>query len=282
MEKSGVYLSRAYEGAQSPVILSDAEGEVNVYSLPFIKPSIVRAVHGEDVSDYTEAVALAIREMKIDPAARNILVAHQFIVGSERSASEEISVGGTDGVDVAVLSAFDYVALGHLHAPQRIGAPHIRYAGSPLKYSFSEEHHQKSVTAVTLGKKGECDIRLIPLIPLREMRTLRGAYGALMDRASYEGTSLVTDYLRIILTDKEDVPDAAARLRTVYRGLLQLEYDNKRTRELLHPDAPSAVDERSPLALFEELYEIQNNRPVTEAQRKIVSDLIDEIWSEDE
>ena len=282
MEKNGVYIAPAYEGAVTPIFLRDEYGEVRVYALPFVRPAGVNAVHGAEASDYTEAVALAIREMKVDEGVRNVLLTHQFIVGAERSESEEISVGGTDGVSASVLAPFDYVALGHLHAPQSVGASHIRYAGSPLKYSFSEEHHQKSVSIVELGAKGSCAIRTAPLTPLREMRTLRGSYEELMRLDYYRDTAYTRDYTRIILTDEEDVPDGAARLRTVYKGLLLLHYDNARTARLAHPDAPTDVEEKTPTELFEELYQIQNNRPMSETQRAIVNRLVKEIWSENE
>jgi exonuclease SbcD len=207
-----------------------------------------------------------------------VLVTHQFVTGAKTCGSEEISVGGTDNIEVSVFDGFDYVALGHIHSPQRITKDTVRYAGSPLKYSFSEVRDQKSVTVVTLGEKGELDIRTVPLPPLRDMQCLRGTYASLMERSFYEKTPYREDYLRITLTDEEDVPEAAARLRTVYRNLMKLDYDNSRTRAGQFIADTAEIERKSPMELYSELFEMQNGRSMSETQREYMENLMEDIW----
>ena len=217
MDSCGIHISPVYDGALAPVTLHDEFGPVHVWLLPFVKPAHVRRWFPDaDVESYTDAVAEAVAHMDIDTAARNVLVTHQFVTGGTRSGSEELSVGGTDNVDSRVFAPFDYVALGHLHGAQHIGRETIRYAGSPLKYSFSEARQHKSVTVVTLGEKGDVQVRTAALTPLRELREIRGSYDELTARSFYEHTTYRSDYLHLILTDEQDVFDAMSRLRTIY------------------------------------------------------------------
>ena len=224
-----------------------------------------------------DAVAEAVAHMAIDTAARNVLVTHQFVTGGARSGSEELSVGGTDNVDSSVFAPFDYVALGHLHGAQQIGRPTIRYAGSPLKYSFSEASQRKSVTVVTLGEKGAVDVRTVPLTPLRDLREIRGSYDELTARSFYEHTTYRSDYLHLILTDEQDVFDAMSRLRTIYPYLMTLDYDNARTRAAGGMSVPAETERRTPLELFETLYQRQNHQPMSEVQREYIAQLMEQI-----
>jgi exonuclease SbcD len=205
-----------------------------------------------------------------------VLLTHQFVTGASTCESEEISVGGSDNVDASVFADFDYVALGHIHGPQNIGSNRIRYCGTPLKYSFSEETHHKSVTVVKLGKKGELELQLRPLLPRHDLRSIRGTFAALTDKSFYEGTA-TDDYLHIILTDEEDVPEAVGKLRVIYRNMMKMSYDNTRTRTNQIIDGAAEVQRKSPLELFEELYAIQNNQPMSQEQRSFAQELIESI-----
>lgn len=276
MDQSGVHLAGVYDGKCEPISLSDEEGEVRIYMLPFFKPQAARRFHGEGIESYTDAMRLAIEAMNVDTSVRNILIAHQLVTGSSRCESEEISVGGTEDVDISVFDDFDYVALGHLHRPQRCTADRIRYCGSPLKYSFSEAGDVKSVTVVEMPRKGSLTVRTIPIPPLRDMVELRGKYEELMQKSFYEDTTYREDYVRITLTDEDDIPDAIGRLRVIYRNLMRLDYDNKRTRSAGTVDIP--VEKRSPLELFSDFYEAQNDRPMTEEQIALVTGFIEDIW----
>lgn len=283
MERSGVHLAPVYDGRVEPVVLTDEYGPVKLYLLPFVKPSHVRRCFPErEIATYTDAVAVAIEAMGVDTTVRNVLVTHQFVTGAARCDSEELSVGGTDNVDAAVFDPFDYVALGHIHGPQQVGRETVRYCGTPLKYSFSEAGHKKSVTVVELGAKGSVTIRTIPLKPLRDMVELRGTYEELTLRAFYEGTTYPRDYIHITLTDEDDIPDAVGKLRIIYPNLMKLDYDNKRTRAGIHLDGAEDVQQKSPLELLEEFYRSQNGQPMSEEQRVFARDMMERIWEEDE
>lgn len=278
MDSCGIHISPVYDGALAPVTLHDAFGPVHVWLLPFVKPAHVRRWFPDaDIESYTDAVAEAVAHMDIDTAARNVLVTHQFVTGGTRSGSEELSVGGTDNVDSGVFAPFDYVALGHLHGAQHIGRETIRYAGSPLKYSFSEARQHKSVTVVTLGEKGDVQVRTAALTPLRELREIRGSYDELTARSFYEHTTYRSDYLHLILTDEQDVFDAMSRLRTIYPYLMTLDYDNARTRAAGGMSVPAETERRTPLELFEALYTRQNHRPMSEVQREYIAQLMEQI-----
>lgn len=278
MDSCGIHISPVYDGALAPVTLHDAFGPVHVWLLPFVKPAHMRRWFPDaDIESYTDAVAEAVAHMDIDTAARNVLVTHQFVTGGARSGSEELSVGGTDNVDSGVFAPFDYVALGHLHGAQHIGRETIRYAGSPLKYSFSEARQHKSVTIVTLGEKGDVQVRTAALTPLRELREIRGSYDELTARSFYEHTTYRSDYLHLILTDEQDVFDAMSRLRTIYPYLMTLDYDNARTRAAGGMSVPAETERRTPLELFEALYQRQNHRPMSEVQRAYIAQLMEQI-----
>ena len=282
MEGAGVHLSPVYDGNVKPITLTDEHGPVDFWLLPFLKPAHLRRFYPEETIDsYTDAVGAAIAHMNIDPSRRNVLLCHQFVTGAATCESEELIVGGTDNVDAAVFDGFDYVALGHIHGPQRIGRDTLRYCGTPLKYSFSEAHQHKSITFVDLGEKGCVDISTAPLTPLHDLREVRGSYLELTDRRTYEGTA-TDDYLHITLTDEQDVPDALAKLRLIYPNLMRLDYDNRRTRENQQITAPERVENITPLQHLAAFYELQNNQPLTVEQAAFCQQLIEDIWKEGE
>ena len=279
MAGSGVHVAPVYGGAVEPVTLEDAFGPVRFYLLPFLKPAHVRRFYPEAaIESYTDALHLAVVQMALDPAVRNVLLTHQFVTGAERAESEELNVGGADNVDAAVFAGFDYVALGHLHRPQRAGAETIRYAGSPLSYSFSEAEQEKSAALVTLGPKGTVDVRLLPLRPLHGMKRLRGSYQALTRRDFYDGAPWRGDYLHITLTDETDVPDAIGKLRVIYPNLMHLEYDNSRTRAAGQLESLAQQEQRTPLELFAAFYRQQNGQDMSREQQDFVQTLITSIW----
>lgn len=333
MDASGIHLSPVYDGEILPITMEDEYGPVDIYLLPFVKPAHVRRFHEDrEIVTYTDAVSVAIEDMHINPARRNVLVTHQFVTGASRCESEEISVGGSDNVDAEALAAFDYVALGHIHSPQNCGTKRVRYCGTPLKYSFSEAKDHKSVTIVELAGKGQlaaraaepapkgqltvcaaepvpkgrpvvftaeptekaylavcaaepaekCQlvVRTVDLVPKRDMVELRGTYEELTLRSFYENTSWQEDYVHITLTDEEDVPDAIGKLRTIYHNLMKLDYDNKRTRAGVQVTGAADVENRTPLELFADFYELQNNQPMSEEQIAFMKTLIEKTWEE--
>lgn len=278
MEMSGIHISPVYDGNITPLVFEDEYGKVNIYMLPFVKPvHVKKAYPDEEIESYTDALDVAVRNMNVNETERNIIVTHQFVTGAERSESEEISVGGTDNVDVRVFDAFDYVALGHIHGPQRISRDTVRYCGTPLKYSFSEVNHEKSVTVLELKEKGNVVISTKALEPLHDMREIRGSYNDITDRNNYVGTN-VEDYMHITLTDEDDIPSAMEKLRSIYPNLMKLDYDNTRTRNNVTVGAAQNVESKSPLELFREFYELQNGSELSEQQLEYVQELMEEIW----
>lgn len=274
MRGKNVYISPVYDGMVEPVRLEDEFGEVDFYLLPFLKPAIVRhAFEGAEIASYQDALRMAVEHMEVDQSRRNVLVAHQFVTGASRCDSEEISVGGVDNVEVSVFDAFDYVALGHIHSPQHVGRETVRYCGTPLKYSFSEADQEKSVTVVELREKGEILIRTIPLVPLRNMRKIRGTYLEVTALSFYQGTD-TEDYIQVTLTDEEDILDGMQKLRVIYPNLMRLEYDNRRTREDRQVEISAEAAQKSELELFEEFYELQNNQPMSAQQQAFAAKLI--------
>ena len=306
MEQSGVHVSHVYDGKFVPVTLGDSEGEVDVWMLPFVRPVNVRACLASDderdaVKDYTSAVKAAIAQMHFTPGRRNVLLAHQFVTGAERSDSEE-NVGGLDNIDATVFEKFDYVALGHIHKPQNVlkgddGTVRARYSGTPLKYSLSEAVHKKSLTVVELGAAGNAgdlfagngmraslQIREIPLVPLHDVREVRGTFAEIVSpefrNAQIAAGNKLDDFVYVKLTDENDVPDAAQKLRGIYPNLMMLAYDNERTRNLADVGVAESVDDKKPMELFGEFFEGRNGRAMNEEESGFVQDLIKGIWEE--
>lgn len=282
MQSSKIYLSPVYDGTIRPVILPDGESEVAFYLLPFIKPSVVLhyADEGTDIKTYDDAMRYVVSKMDIDQSRRNILIAHQYVTGAERSESEDMVIGGLDNVDASVFAPFDYVALGHLHRPQYCGRETIRYSGSPLKYSFSEVFDKKSVTIIEINAGQAPVVTEHALTPLHEWYALRGTYDELTAREYYDGKGYQEAYVSITLTDEDDIPDGMRKLRTIYHRLMELSYDNKRTRAgMTNIGKPMNVNELNPIELFGELFEKQNAQPLTDRQRQYVNSLIDQVFN---
>lgn len=284
MRGRGVYVSPVYRGEALEVALRDEYGDISVHLLPFLKPATLRhALEGRQEEEenrlpesYQEALEIAVKRMEIDVKKRNILVAHQFVTGAGRCDSEEVSVGGLDNVDASVFDDFDYVALGHIHSPQSVGRETVRYCGTPLKYSFSEAEQEKSVTVLEMGEKGDVVLSTVPLVPLRDMRKIRGSYGEVMSRSFYQDTN-TEDYVQITLTDEEDIPDGLQKLRTVYPNLMQVAYDNSRTRQDRTVEAAEQAERKSELELFGEFFELQNNQPMSAEQAAYMEKLIADL-----
>lgn len=259
-KEAGLHLSPVYDGNCEKAVFTDEYGTVNVYLLPFVKPVNVRAVcEGFGGDTYTGAVECAVGRMDIDAGVRNVLVTHQFVLSG--NAGDTDDVGGTGAVAAAVFDGFDYTALGHLHTAHPVGGGNVYYSGSPLKYSFAEAKDEKSVYLVELREKGDVSVERVMLHPLRDLREVRGTYEEVVHMGLHDPAK--EDYIRVILTDEEDVVDAVAKLRCVYPNLMRLAYDNLRTRA--YREANVQVTEKTedgtitPESVFAELFELQNN-----------------------
>lgn len=281
MAMGKIYISPVYNGKISKYTLKDDFGSANFYLLPFVKPSHVkRFFPDEKIESYTDAIKVVIDNLKLDTSEINILIAHQFVTGASRTESEEISVGGLDNVEASVFEDFDYVALGHIHRPQKIGTERICYCGTPLKYSFSEVNDTKSVSIIEINSKEDFNLRMIPLIPKRDMRKIRGTYEELTTKNSYENTN-TDDYIHVTLTDEFNVADAIQKLRVIYKNIMKLEYDNMRTRESRKINLDDMVIEnKNPLEIFSEFYKLQNNKEMNDEQKEIIKKIMEEVWEE--
>lgn len=302
MSEKKVFFSPVYDGQIRRVTLEDEFGPLHVWLMPFLKPTTVRQAlrketereengesslengnempvtdpKQEEIQGYQSALDAVIRRMDVNREERNVLVAHQFVTGAARCESEELNVGGLDQISAETFDAFDYVALGHIHSPQKVGRETIRYCGTPLKYSFSEAGQTKSITVAELMEKGSVTIRTIPLIPLRDMRRLKGSYMELMDQKNQKNTNL-EDYVEITLTDEEDIPDGMQKLRIVYPNLMQLHYDNLRTRINQEITMTEEVEQKTEEELFEEFYQLQNNQEMSTEQKEFVEQLLEKL-----
>lgn len=277
MDTSGIHMSPVYDGEIEPFTLTDEHGTVFFYLLPFIRPASVRRFFPDLVIDsYTDAVNAAIEAMNVDISQRNVIITHQFVTGASSCDSEEHIVGGTENIDASIFDGFDYVALGHIHSSQNIGSERVRYCGTPLKYSLSEKNQTKTVTVAELGEKGDLNIRKVPLEPLRDVREVRGSFEEIVSNDKSE------DYIYVVLTDEEEEPDAMNKLRSrVYKNIMNVRYDNKRTRSTYDFSDRTASEDKTPLELFEELYSLQNNDEMSDEKKEYLSRLIEDIWREE-
>ena len=278
MNHSGVYMSPVYDGNIEPISIGDEHGIVDFFLLPFIKPAHVKRYFPEaEIESYTDAIKKAVGEMHVNPDNRNVIITHQFVTGASLCESEERSVGGSDNIDGSVFDPFDYVALGHLHGPQKMGRETLRYCGTPLKYSFSEVNHEKSISIVEIIEKDNVTIRKIPLIPKRDLIEIRGKYSGLVEKSFYNDLNR-DNYYHITLLDEEDILDAIAKLRVIYPNIMKLDYDNIRTQQQTEIFGSENVENKSPIELFGELYARQNNKPLEGEQYKFTEELIRKVW----
>lgn len=300
MDKSGIHIAGEYSGKTETHILDDGDIRVKIHMLPYISKVSVRAAfpdEAEEINDTTDACRVAVGHMETDSDACNVLIAHQFVTGAEISGSEEaagiynsdieksdIVIGGVNNIDVSVFEKFDYVALGHIHRPQSVGRDTVRYCGTPLKYSFSEVNHKKSVSVVEIERDTDdldykISVRTEELKPLRDMREIRGDFESLINKQNYEGTNR-EDYIHAILTNENDVLNVIERLRTVYPNIMKISYDNERTRKSSVISDIFQIEKKSPLEIFKDFYKMQNGTEMSDEQVKLVTEIIDEIFRE--
>lgn len=278
MERRGIYIAPVFSGHITSVSIRDSYGEVEIYLVPFLKPATVRRYFPEQtIETYADALRAVLGTLSPDLGKRNVCVAHQFVTGAVSCESEELAIGGVEQIPAELFDGFDYVALGHLHGPQSVKRETIRYCGTPLKYSFSEAGHEKSLTLVELEEKGRIQIQTIPLIPKRDLQEIRGTYLEVTARSFYEDKKR-ENYYHITLTDEADIPDAVAKLRVIYPNLMKLTYDNQRTRASQQLEPAKAVEEKTPMELLTDFYELQNNQPMTREQKNLAARLMESIW----
>ena len=282
MEAANIYVSSAYKGDVKKVTFTDEYGPVNFYLLPFFRQGTVKKVYpDEKIENYTDAMRVIVEHMNVDTNERNVLIAHQFITGSEK-VGDEISVGTLDNIDASAFEPFDYVALGHIHRPQNVGGDErICYCGTPLKYSLSEVNQEKSVKIVEFKEKkdGKANIihSRIPLKPLHELREVRGNFDEIINGKIGNDIDK-EDFVVIRLTDEEDIPNGYQRLNDRFSNIVGFEYDNKRTNNTNTLDSLQKPDNLTPLERVEEFYRFRNNQDMTSEQLEYMDEIIKDIW----
>lgn len=281
MRSSNIFLSPVYNGDIKPITLYDGCTYVDIYMIPFVKPSTVQYYADEKVNikSYNDAMQYIVKSLDIDTTHRNVAIVHQYITNAQRSESEDVVIGGLDNIDTTHFQPFDYVALGHLHNPQSCGEEWIRYSGSPLTYSFSEVGYSKSVTIVNIDGIQIPQINTIALHPLHPWYDLRGTYDQLTSRDYYHGTDLQEAFVRITLTDEDDIPDSMYKLRTIYHHLLELRYDNLRTRTGYVEIESEDCQNLAPIEIFNQLFEKQNGQVLSDEQRVYMESIIDRTFN---
>ena len=258
-ETNNIFISTKFDGNLDKQTLKVGKDEVDIYLLPFVKASQVRHFLPEaKIETYEDAVRSILDKTDIDKSRNNVIVAHQFVMGKSEdpvlSGSESLgtqSVGTVEKVGYDCFDLFDYVALGHIHAPQQVGRKEVRYSGSPLKYSLSEVNNEKSVPLITISGKGKVDIELMPIKPLRNMRHLKGKIKDLLDKANITAPE---DFIYATLTDEEIVNDAMSIFQQVYQNTVKIDYDNSHTREIEQIDISKIAENKSFDELISDFY----------------------------
>ena len=279
LQASGLHIIGSIDAEPKPVVLQDQFGEVAFYGIPYLEPNQARQVFGADVSSHDDALQAIVNAITDSEASltkgttrRTVVLSHCFIDGGEESESERpLSVGGADRVSQRHFLPFNYTALGHLHAPQYKGAEHIRYSGSILKYSFSEERQKKSVTLVEMNAKGDCEIEKIPLKPLREMRSIEGKLEDILEQGKTDPQA--EDYLLIRLQDKAAILDVMGKLRQVYPNVLHLERPGLMTEASSHTASRERLN-KGEMNLFEDFYQQVCDEPLSAEQKTLMEKVI--------
>ena len=277
MEKENFFFSGVYNGTLKKVTLNDEYGEINIFLCPFVRPSDVRPFfQNEKIESYDDAVKTIINHTEINTKKRNVIIAHQFVTGAKLCDSEETYVGTLDNISSSIFEKFDYVALGHIHGPQDIVKNKIRYCGTPLKYSFSEVNHHKSVTVVNLSEKGNVSTEFIPLEPLHNMVEIKGKYDEITSLDFYSKKNR-EDYYHFTLTDDNEIPFVLEYLRSIYPNIMTVDYDNIRTKAISEIKTDEEIESKTPIEIIEQFFKIQSGKEMNENQKKYILNLLDEI-----
>ena len=281
---NGIYIEGIFNGNLRCKTINDKDGKLNIYMLPFIKPVEIKRFYPDEIIDtYEDAIKCILKHSSINKSERNIIMVHQFVTSLGeaviRSDSESISLGGIDNIDVTLFKDFDYVAMGHIHGPQKVGRETVRYSGSPLKYSFSEVNQKKSVCIIEFNSKENINISKIPLIPIRDMRVIKGPFDKLISK-EIVNLENKNDYLDVVLTDDDYIINAIGKLRKFYPNILKLEYENKISSNEVLDNIDIDKSNMSPIDLFSEFYKMQNGIELSTKKKKIIEEVIKEVNDE--
>lgn len=265
LRAGGIHITGECRGAVETTVLEKEGERVAIHTLSHTRPAQLRPFLGKEIDTSEQALAAMIEKIDFSVAEHHVLLAHVFATGAATSESEQVTVGTVDAVPCSLFERFDYVALGHLHRPQTLGGK-VRYAGSPLSYSFSEINERKSVSVIEIGEG--VSVRELALHPLHEMREVRGTLSTLLSMPYSE------DYIRAIVTDEDVPPDARITLQAVFPNLMRFAVQNSRTVHEVDVDPAESVSLRDPLALFAEFYEQQNGAAPDEVRCALMRELL--------
>lgn len=279
MKSSDIYISRPFDGLIEKVSLEDEFGEINFYLLPYIKPIYVRSLYPDiKIDDFQKAMDLVIESIDLEGDKRNVILSHQFIVGSIKSDSEELYLGGSEAISINTYKGFDYVALGHIHKKQAFRDGQVRYPGSLLKYSKSEANYKKSITIVEMKKKGQVEIIEREIEYLRDMRIIEGQFDQILEASKNDNKR--DDYIHVNLFDEDQVFDAQSRLRDIYPNLMSLMYLNMQKILDVESIDIDLEKKKDPFELFNEFYEYRKNKKLDDEKKALVKEIINDVWGE--
>ena len=280
-KRSNLYIASQFNQEIEKITIKEDGYNINFYMLPFVKPAYINHVLKIQTETYEECFKHLMEQVKINEDETNILLAHQFVtVGKnspELSDSETSSLGGIDNIDYRLFDAFDYVALGHIHKPQAMGREMVRYAGSILKYSFSEIRKDKQATILTISKNKQISLSHHLLKPLRDMREMECSLESLLKRKCEIGNE--EDYMHVILTDEEQILDAIGKVRTVYPNVIQIRFKNR--RHMMQYETiqmkENQIADQNPMELFEQFYKMQNHIDLDEKRAQMAISIFEEV-----
>ena len=270
-----IFISAVFDGTLHRQSFAEEDTKINIYMLPFVKASQVRHYFpDEKIESYDDAVQTIIRNTDINKSNKNILVAHQFVSGKGEdpalAGSESVgtrSVGLVEKIGYDCFNDFDYVALGHIHSPQKVGREEIRYAGSPLKYSLSEANNEKSVSLITVSAEERVKIELVPLKPMRNVRHIKGTLKELLDKKNVKAPE---DFIYATLTDEDIINDAMGIFQQVYPNTVRIDYDNSHTREIEQVDISKIAENKSFPELIGDFYRLMYGCEITEEEMDVM------------
>ena len=270
-----IFISAVFDGTLHRQSFAEEDTKINIYMLPFVKASQVRHYFpDEKIESYDDAVQTIIRNTDINKSNKNILVAHQFVSGKGEdpalAGSESVgtqSVGLVEKIGYDCFNDFDYVALGHIHSPQKVGREEIRYAGSPLKYSLSEANNEKSVSLITVSAEARVQIELVPLKPMRNVRHIKGTLKELLDKKNVKAPE---DFIYATLTDEDIINDAMGIFQQVYPNTVRIDYDNSHTREIEQVDISKIAENKSFPELIGDFYRLMYGCEITEEEMDVM------------
>jgi exonuclease SbcD len=279
MEASGVYIARAFSEKPQVVTLQDSFGDIDFHLMPFVRPVYVRAAFPDaEIVTYEDAMRVALEASPVREGVRSVLVAHQFVTNAgvaPRVIGGATIVGGVNNVDASLFDAYDYVALWHVHVPQQVRRPEVRYCGTPLRYTFHEADHEKVLTLVDIDAGGSVTVEELPLKPLHDMREVSGYFEDLKEQAASEGAA-AQDYVRVTLLD-DALMDALVKVREFYPNAMALDFARVKGAEVSQMSRVEAIEAKSLPELFSEYFALQTGEELSESQDELVATLAHEI-----